>query len=68
MGPGIGIDIYGMRDHVGKILWLVVIPNLRLSDTIGHVFLDLASKYKKMHKNFYCCLFFIPRYIDPVYG
>ncbi|KAJ7839409.1 hypothetical protein B0H13DRAFT_1650231 [Mycena leptocephala] len=46
MGPGIGIDIYGMRDHVGKILWLVVIPNSRLSDTIGHVFLDMASKYK----------------------
>ncbi|KAJ7934744.1 hypothetical protein B0H13DRAFT_1516469, partial [Mycena leptocephala] len=46
MGPGIGIDIYGMRDHVGKILWLVVIPNSRLSDTIGHVFLDMVSKYK----------------------
>jgi hypothetical protein len=46
MGPGIGIDIYGMRDHVGKILWLVVVPNSRLSDTIGHVFLDMVSIYK----------------------
>ncbi|KAF7371823.1 hypothetical protein MVEN_00039000 [Mycena venus] len=46
MGPGIGIDIYGMRDHVGKILWLVSIPNSRLSDTIGHVFLDIVSTYK----------------------
>ncbi|KAJ6449991.1 hypothetical protein C8R45DRAFT_1114394 [Mycena sanguinolenta] len=46
MGPGIGIDTYGMRDHVGKVLWLVAIPNSRLSDTIGHVFLDMVSKYK----------------------
>ncbi|KAJ7872004.1 hypothetical protein B0H14DRAFT_3131698 [Mycena olivaceomarginata] len=46
IGPGIGIDIYGMRDHVGKILWLVVVPNSRLSDTIGHVFLDMVSIYK----------------------
>ncbi|KAF8190743.1 hypothetical protein K438DRAFT_1763184 [Mycena galopus ATCC 62051] len=38
MGSGIGIDTYGMRDHVGKVLWLVVVPNSRLSDTIGHVF------------------------------
>ncbi|KAJ7333998.1 hypothetical protein DFH08DRAFT_750059 [Mycena albidolilacea] len=45
MGSGIGIDTYGMRDHVGKVLWLVVIPNSRLSDTIGHVFLDMVSKY-----------------------
>ncbi|KAJ7453038.1 hypothetical protein B0H11DRAFT_1741523 [Mycena galericulata] len=36
MGSGIGIDTYGMRDHVGKVLWLVVVPNSRLSDTIGH--------------------------------
>ncbi|KAJ7833305.1 hypothetical protein B0H14DRAFT_3710710 [Mycena olivaceomarginata] len=45
MGSGIGIDTYGMRDHVGKVLWLVVVPNSRLSDTIGHVFLDMVSKY-----------------------
>ncbi|KAK7021611.1 hypothetical protein R3P38DRAFT_3317776 [Favolaschia claudopus] len=42
---GIGIDIYGMRDHVGKLLWMVAVPNSRLSDTIGHVFLDMVSKY-----------------------
>ncbi|KAJ7270398.1 hypothetical protein C8J57DRAFT_1065904 [Mycena rebaudengoi] len=45
MGSGIGIDTYGMQDHVGKVLWLVVVPNSRLSDTIGHVFLDMVSKY-----------------------
>lgn len=48
MGSGIGIDTYGMRDHVGKVLWLVVVPNSRLSDTIGHVFLDMVSKYGGM--------------------
>ncbi|KAJ7249015.1 hypothetical protein C8J57DRAFT_1002452, partial [Mycena rebaudengoi] len=46
MGSGIGIDIYSMRDHVGKMLWLVSIPNSWLSDTIGHVFLDMVSAYK----------------------
>ncbi|KAJ6527428.1 hypothetical protein B0H19DRAFT_1385429 [Mycena capillaripes] len=46
MGPGIGIDTYGMRDHVGKVLWLTVLPNSRLSDTVGHVFLDMVSAYK----------------------
>ncbi|KAJ7256694.1 hypothetical protein C8J57DRAFT_1517333 [Mycena rebaudengoi] len=45
MGSGIGIDTYGMQDHVGKALWRVVVPNSRLSDTIGHVFLDMVSKY-----------------------
>ncbi|KAJ7118128.1 hypothetical protein C8R44DRAFT_625780, partial [Mycena epipterygia] len=45
MGSGIGIDTYGMRDHVGKVLWLVVVPNSHLSDTIGHVFLAMVSKY-----------------------
>ncbi|KAK6984681.1 hypothetical protein R3P38DRAFT_2575599 [Favolaschia claudopus] len=44
MGAGIGIDVYGARDHVGKILWLIVVPNARLSDTIGHVFLDMVSE------------------------
>ncbi|KAJ7926506.1 hypothetical protein B0H13DRAFT_1537953, partial [Mycena leptocephala] len=29
MGLDIGIDIYGMRDHVGKIIWFVVVPNSR---------------------------------------
>ncbi|KAJ7891890.1 hypothetical protein B0H14DRAFT_2560588 [Mycena olivaceomarginata] len=27
------------------VLWLVVVPGSRLSDTIGHVFLDMVSKY-----------------------
>ncbi|KAK7016698.1 hypothetical protein R3P38DRAFT_2542006 [Favolaschia claudopus] len=46
MGAGIGIDVYGMRDHVGKVLWLVVVPNARLSDTVGHVFLDMVSAHQ----------------------
>ncbi|KAJ6459095.1 hypothetical protein C8R45DRAFT_843562 [Mycena sanguinolenta] len=46
MGPGIGIDTYGARDHVGKVLHLVFVPNSRLSDTIGHVFLDMVSAYQ----------------------
>ncbi|KAF8140804.1 hypothetical protein K438DRAFT_1636902, partial [Mycena galopus ATCC 62051] len=45
MGPGIGIDTYGMRDHVGKVLWLTVLPNSRLSDAVGHVFLDMVSAF-----------------------
>jgi hypothetical protein len=44
MGPRIGIDTYGMRDHFGKILWLTV-PNSRLSDTVGHVFPDMVSAF-----------------------
>ncbi|KAF8187694.1 hypothetical protein K438DRAFT_1764849 [Mycena galopus ATCC 62051] len=45
MGPGIGIDTYGMRDHVGKVLWLTVLPNSRLSNAVGHVFLDMVSAF-----------------------
>ncbi|KAJ7349934.1 hypothetical protein DFH08DRAFT_807259 [Mycena albidolilacea] len=45
MGTGIGIDTYGMRDHVGKILCLTVLPNSRLSDAVGHVFLDMVSAF-----------------------
>jgi hypothetical protein len=32
------------RDHFGKILWLTV-PNSHLSDTVGHVFLDMVSAF-----------------------
>ena len=46
MGSGIGIDIYGMRDHVGKILQLNVVPNSRLSDTVGHLFLDMVTNFR----------------------
>ncbi|KAJ7753459.1 hypothetical protein B0H16DRAFT_1886898 [Mycena metata] len=46
MGSGIGIDIYGMRDHVGKILQFNVVPNSRLSDAVGHLFLDMVSKFQ----------------------
>ncbi|KAJ7867117.1 hypothetical protein B0H13DRAFT_2352068 [Mycena leptocephala] len=46
MGSGIGIDIYGMRDHIGKILWLKAVPNSRQSDTVGHLFLDMVSAFQ----------------------
>ncbi|KAJ7433630.1 hypothetical protein B0H11DRAFT_2375516 [Mycena galericulata] len=46
MGSGIGIDVYGMRDHVGKILLLQAVPNSRLSDTVGHLFLDMVSDFQ----------------------
>ncbi|KAF8143208.1 hypothetical protein K438DRAFT_1876524, partial [Mycena galopus ATCC 62051] len=39
------IDTYGMRDHVGKVLWLTVLPNSRLSDAVRHVFLDMVSAF-----------------------
>ncbi|KAJ7733994.1 hypothetical protein B0H14DRAFT_2190057, partial [Mycena olivaceomarginata] len=45
MGSGIGIDICGMRDHIGKILWLKAVPNSRLSDTVRHLFLDMVSAF-----------------------
>ncbi len=46
IGDGIGIDIYGMRDHTGRIHRLKVVPNARNSDTIGHFYLDFAEEYK----------------------
>jgi hypothetical protein len=46
MGLGIGINTYGACDHVGKVLHLVVVLNSCLSDTIGHVFLDMVSAYQ----------------------
>ncbi|KAJ7218604.1 hypothetical protein GGX14DRAFT_390375 [Mycena pura] len=35
-----GIDIYGFRDHPGKVLYLTVLPNARDQIAIGHVYLD----------------------------
>ncbi|KAJ6609508.1 hypothetical protein B0H10DRAFT_1954517 [Mycena sp. CBHHK59/15] len=46
MDPGIGIDVYGMRDHVGKVLLLKAVPNSRRSDTVGHLFLDMVSDFQ----------------------
>ncbi|KAJ7839693.1 hypothetical protein B0H14DRAFT_2587826 [Mycena olivaceomarginata] len=39
-------DRNGMRDHVGKVLLLKVVPNSRLSDTVGHLFLDMVSDFQ----------------------
>ncbi|KAJ7678934.1 hypothetical protein DFH06DRAFT_1465163 [Mycena polygramma] len=43
---GVGLPIYGMKDKWGgEILYLVVIPDDRHSDVIGHVFLDFIELY-----------------------
>ncbi|KAJ7881943.1 hypothetical protein B0H13DRAFT_2235512 [Mycena leptocephala] len=39
---GVGLPIYGMKD---KFLYMVVIPDERHSDVIGHVFLDFIELY-----------------------
>lgn len=38
-----GIDIYGFRDHPGKVLHLAVLPNARDQIAIGHVYLDFLE-------------------------
>ncbi|KAJ7584904.1 hypothetical protein C8J56DRAFT_892604 [Mycena floridula] len=45
MGRKISIDIYGLRDHVGFVAHMTVVPNARLGDTVGHVYLDFVEKY-----------------------
>ena len=38
---GVGIPIYGKRDHTsGKLLWLGVVPNDRNECATGHIYLD----------------------------
>ncbi|KAJ7588666.1 hypothetical protein C8J56DRAFT_785419 [Mycena floridula] len=44
MGAGIGIDVYGMRDHIGKVLMMKVVPNARCSTTVGHLYLDMVEE------------------------
>ncbi|KAF6752682.1 hypothetical protein DFP72DRAFT_1033891 [Ephemerocybe angulata] len=42
---GVGLDIYGIKDQWSSfIVHLVVVPNNRLADTIGHVYLDMVEK------------------------
>ncbi|KIK55128.1 hypothetical protein GYMLUDRAFT_176144, partial [Collybiopsis luxurians FD-317 M1] len=40
----VGIPIYGMRDHVGKIQILCTVPNDRNEHVIGHVYLDFVEE------------------------
>ncbi|KAJ2935897.1 hypothetical protein H1R20_g1196, partial [Candolleomyces eurysporus] len=43
---GVGLEIYGIKDQWSSfLLHLVVVPNNRLADTIGHVYLDMIEKY-----------------------
>ncbi len=43
---GVGLNIYGIKDQWSSfILWLVVVPNNRLANTIGHVYLDCVENY-----------------------
>jgi len=41
---GVGIGIYGFRQHVGKIEMLVAVPDARRADIVGHLHLDLIEK------------------------
>ncbi|KAL0062820.1 hypothetical protein AAF712_010272 [Marasmius tenuissimus] len=41
---GVGIGIYGFRQHVGKIEMLVAVPDARRADIVGHLHLDLVEK------------------------
>ncbi|KAJ2935816.1 hypothetical protein H1R20_g1278, partial [Candolleomyces eurysporus] len=44
---GVGITIYGIKDQWSSfIIHLVAVPNNRLADTIGHVYLDAIEKEK----------------------
>jgi hypothetical protein len=45
---GVGITIYGIKDQWSSfIVHLVAVPNNRLADTIGHVYLDAIEKKKR---------------------
>lgn len=43
MGP-VGFGIYGFREKLsGRCMHFAVVPNVRKSSTIGHVYLDMVS-------------------------
>ncbi|KAJ7598179.1 hypothetical protein C8J56DRAFT_880841 [Mycena floridula] len=48
MGDGIGIEIYGIRDHTGRIHNMIVVPNSRCSSTVGHVYLDFVDEHQEV--------------------
>ena len=44
LGP-VGIGVYGMREKAGgKVVHLVVVPNARSADAVGHIHLDSIEK------------------------
>jgi hypothetical protein len=46
---GSGLPVYGFKDKYSKvILHLVVVPNSQEATTIGHVYLDMVTKYQGM--------------------
>ncbi|KAL1942641.1 hypothetical protein VTO73DRAFT_4881 [Trametes versicolor] len=46
---GVGFHIYGMREKwSGRVLWLVVVPNSRVSAVVGHIYLDCVGFYGVM--------------------
>ncbi|KAK1222607.1 hypothetical protein PQX77_014542 [Marasmius sp. AFHP31] len=47
MGP-VGIGIYGFRQHVGKIELLLVVPDARKADAVGHLHLDVIERNGKI--------------------
>lgn len=51
---GVGLEIYGIKDQWSSfILHLVVVPNNRLADTIGHVYLDAIEKRNGRSESFW---------------
>ncbi|KAJ7581363.1 hypothetical protein C8J56DRAFT_1057353 [Mycena floridula] len=46
MGEGIGMEIYGFRDHTGLICNMTVVPKSRCPYTVAHVYLDMVEKYQ----------------------
>ncbi|KAJ7572156.1 hypothetical protein C8J56DRAFT_755185, partial [Mycena floridula] len=45
MGDGIGLEIYGFRDHVGLICNMTVVPKARCPYAVAHVYLDMVAEH-----------------------
>ncbi|ESK81109.1 hypothetical protein Moror_6037 [Moniliophthora roreri MCA 2997] len=41
---GVGIGIYGFREHVGKVVLLVTVSDAQSSNIIGHLHLDMIEE------------------------
>lgn len=56
---GVGIHMYGCRDHcTGKLIYLEPLPNSRDSITIGHVYLDMIEQ--ELDCRMYCISISMP--------
>lgn len=51
----VGINVYAFNDQwSSNDLYMVVAPNVRKSDIIGHIFLDFMQAYGCKRYNFFC--------------